>query len=99
AYSFDPRAYLRVIELSGVEPERLRTELSTVVGVPMLAPPAVLGMLSSPDPRYLLLGVLAAEALGGGADRRTFQAPVRGLAAHPDPTVASAAQRVSRAWG
>jgi hypothetical protein len=97
-YTLDPRAYLRVMELSGVEPERLRQELSTVVGVPALDLRQVLELMTRPDPRWTLLGVLAAEALGVGDDRRAYREPISRLVGHPDPSVAQAAQRVMKAW-
>jgi hypothetical protein len=97
-YAFDPRVYLRVLELTGNDPPRLQSEIAGVVAVPTLGPQQVLGMLAAPDPRTLLLGVLAAEALGAGADRRVYQDAVARLRTHPDATLAHEAERVYGAW-
>lgn len=97
-YFFDPRVYLRVLELTGNDPARLQREIAGVVGVPALGPPQVLGMLAAADPRLAMLGVLAAEALGGGGDRRLYQEAVGRLRGHPDAAVAQEAQRVVGAW-
>jgi hypothetical protein len=94
AYTLDPRVYLRVLDLSGTEPERLRNELAGVVGVPAIPPQQVIGMLAGSDPRWTLFGVLAAEALGVGADRDTFKDAVGRLTSHPDPAIAAEATRV-----
>jgi hypothetical protein len=98
AYTFDPRVGLRLLDFSGVEPERLRTELTNLVEVPALGSEQVLAMLAGADARSVLLGVLAAEALGVGEERRAYQGVVARLTGHPDPAVAQAAQRVARAW-
>jgi hypothetical protein len=98
AYTFDPQVALRVLEFSGTDPDRLRTELSNVVGVPALGADQVLSMLAGADARAALLGVLAAEALGTGEARKTYRDAVARLAGHADAAVAQAAQRVSRAW-
>ena len=97
-YAFDPRVYLRVLELSGHDPPRLQSEIAGVVAVPTLGPPQVLGMLAAPDPRLAMLGVLAAEALGAGDDRRVYRDAVARLQAHPDAALAREAQRVYGAW-
>jgi hypothetical protein len=99
SYTLDPRVYLRVLDFSGTEPERLRSELGGVVGVPALGSQQVLGMMAAPDPRWALLGVLAAEALGVGDERKTYREAVERLGAHPDATVAREAQRVVQGWG
>jgi hypothetical protein len=98
AYTFDPKVGLRLLDFSGVEPERLRTELTNLVEVPALGSDQVLAMLAGADARSVLLGVLAAGALGVGDERRVYQGAVARLTGHPDPAVAQAAQRVSRAW-
>jgi lipoprotein signal peptidase len=46
----------------------------------------------------LLLGVLAAGALGAGGDRRAYQDAVARLRTHPDATLAREAERVYGAW-
>ena len=97
-YFFDPRVYLRVLELTGNDPARLQREIAGVVGVPALGPAQVLGMLGAADPRLAMLGVLAAEALGVGNDRRQYQEAVARLRGHPDAAVAQEAQRVAGAW-
>ena len=66
--------------------------------VPALGSEQVLAMLAGADARSVLLGVLAAEALGVGEERRAYQGAVVRLTGHPDPAVAQAAQRVARAW-
>lgn len=98
AYSFDPTVYLRLLEITGGDPKQLASELAGVVNVPLLGPQQITGLLAAPDPRTLLLGLRAAEALGTAEDRRHFQDIVGRLQAHPDPAVAQTAQRVVRGW-
>ncbi|APR84721.1 Hypothetical protein A7982_10070 [Minicystis rosea] len=98
AYSFDPTVYLRVLEVFGGDPQQLKGELSGVVGVPVLGPQQITGMLASPDPRTLMLGLRAAEAAGSPEDRAHFRDIVSRLQAHPDPAIAQVAQRVHGAW-
>lgn len=98
-YSFDPSVYLRVLEVTGGDPKQLASELAGVLNVPIVGAQQIAGMLASADPRALLLGLRAAELTGAKAeDRRAYEALVKRLAAHPDPTVAQAAQRASREW-
>jgi hypothetical protein len=97
-YSFDPSVYLRLLEVHGGDAGQLRNELGGVVAVPLLAPPQIAGMLGAPDPRSVLLGVLAAEATFEEEDRHAHRPAVERLKAHPDEAVARAAQRIFRAW-
>lgn len=97
-YSFDPSVYLRLLQVHGGDAAQLRNELAGVVAVPLLAPPQIAGMMGGPDPRSILLAVLAAEATFGDEDRRQNRPMLERLKAHPDEAVARAAQRIFRAW-
>jgi hypothetical protein len=98
AYSFDPSIYLRVLEVLGGDPKQLGSELSGVVGVPVLGAQQIAGMLASADPRLLVLGLRAAEVSGTAADRGAYQGLVERLQGHPDPAVAQAAQQTRRSF-
>jgi len=98
AYAFDPSVYLRVLEIFGGDPNQLASELAGVVGVPLLGPQQIVGLLAAPDPRTLLLGLAAAEATGTPQSRDALRDQVMRLQSHPDPAVAQAAQRVHRGW-
>ncbi|MFT3766591.1 MAG: hypothetical protein QM820_13920 [Minicystis sp.] len=97
-YTFDPTVYLRTLDVSGGDPQQLRSELSGVVGVPVLGPQQITGMLAAADPRTLMLALRIAEATSTPEDRAAYRDIVSRLQAHPDPSIAQTAQRLRNAW-
>lgn len=94
-YFYNARVGLRAVEISGHgEAKYVRNDLLNLCYVPSLEGYKVSEHLSSPDPKTCLLGILAAEWIGVGADHRYFLEGVGKLRNHPDPEVAAQTQRV-----
>ena len=65
-----------------------------MVYIPTLEGYKVSTLLSSSDPRELLLGIRAAEFIGVCGDQRFYVHPVSALTSHADQGVATEARRV-----
>jgi hypothetical protein len=88
AYTCNPVAWLRVLDLSAVaEPAR---RLALIAGLPLLEYARLPRLLRSADTETVLLGVLAVDIL----DAREHLPAVRALMHHREPVVAQAATRV-----
>ncbi len=98
-YSFDPRTYLRALEISGPGAQAIRQGLVQMASLPALDGAQIAQLLQTPRPGDQMLGLAAAEYIGPGPEAQMYAGPLAALAQSPQPDIAQAAQRTRQRLG
>lgn len=98
-YTFDPRTYLRSLEIGGPGAQAARQGLIQMAALPALDGAQIAQLLQTPRPGDQMLGVAAAEFLGPGPEAQMYAGQLAALAQSPQPQIAQAAQRARQRLG
>jgi hypothetical protein len=98
-YYFDPRTYLRSLEITGPGAAQLRQGLVTLASLPAVDGAQIQRLLATPRPADQMLGLAAAEHLGPGPDTQALGGQLHALSMSPSPDVAQAARRAQQRLG
>lgn len=98
-YLFDPRTYLRALEITGPGAQAARQALVQLASLPALDGAQILQLIQTPRPGDQILGLAAAEHLGPGPESQVYGGYLGALARSPEPGIASAAQRALQRLG
>jgi hypothetical protein len=94
-YAYDPETGLRMLEFRGPQARFLFNDLINSIYMPTLEGYKVSTMLTSSDPREVLMGIRAAEFIGVCGSQSYYTGPVGALTSHPNGKVAKEARRVA----
>lgn len=95
-YRFDPRTYLRAMEITGIGAGAARHSMVALAGLTAMDGAQIARLLQTPQRAEQLLGLAAAEHLGPGPEAQVFAPAVSPLAQSPDPEVATIATRLQQ---
>jgi hypothetical protein len=98
-YSFDPRTYLRALEINGPGAQAARQALVQMAALPALDGSQIAHLLQTQRPGDQMLGLAAAEYLGPGPEAQMYGGQLGALAQSPQPEIAQAARRAGQRLG
>jgi hypothetical protein len=98
-YLFDPRMYLRALEITGPGAQAARQALVQLASLPAMDGGQILQLLQTPRPGDQMLGLAAAEHLGPGPEAQAYGGYLGALAQSPQPDIAAAARRAQQRLG
>ena len=98
-YAFDPRTYLRAMEITGFGAATAQKSLVSIAGLPVMDGPQILRLLQSSRREDRMLALLAADHLGPGPEAQVYRSAIPNLAGSVDAEIAQTAARVQQKIG